>query len=301
MNSPRSKSNADRSNPRQMTLCAAVWVAVWAFSSNAAGPESPVPKLPITLFNGTNLNGFTTWLVDTHHTDPRHVFSVTNAWIRISGEGLGYLATTSAFANYHLIAEFRWGRTNWSWGDRIGKARDAGVFLHAVGPEGNSYDGQGAFKAAIECNVFEGATGDFLLIRGADKEGRELAPRLTADVGETPDGEGWPYWKRGGRSRTIEHWGRLNWFHKDRAWKDVTDFRGANDVENPPGEWNELECICASNRISIHLNGTLVNQVRDVFPSSGQILLQCEGSEVFFRRLELLPLKSTEPAPEAKP
>jgi hypothetical protein len=37
----------------------------------------------------------------------------------------------------------------------------------------------------------------------------------------------------------------------------------------------------------------VVNQAFALFPASGRILLQCEGSEVFFRRLELLPLNKT--------
>ena len=39
------------------------------------------------------------------------------------------------------------------------------------------------------------------------------------------------------------------------------------------------------------VNGTIVNEIYDAFPSAGKILLQCEGSEVYFRRVELLPLK----------
>jgi hypothetical protein len=38
------------------------------------------------------------------------------------------------------------------------------------------------------------------------------------------------------------------------------------------------------------LNGVMVNEAFDVSPSSGKILLQCEGSEILFRKLELLPL-----------
>src|SRR6185295_7406358 len=84
--------------------------------------------------------------------------------------------------NYHLIAEFKWGERNWSWGDRIGKARDSGIFLHSIGPEGNSHDGNGAFKAAIECQIMQGAVGDLLLIRGTNADGFLIAPRVNAPV-----------------------------------------------------------------------------------------------------------------------
>src|SRR6187455_2858071 len=138
------------------------------------------PLAAADLFNGKDLGGWSTFLVDTRATDPRRVFSVTNGMIRISGDGLGYLATIRSFTNYHLTVEYRWGELNSKWGDRIGKARDSGIFLHASGPDGNSDDGGGAFMAAIECNLFQGATGDFLLIRGTDADGSLLAPRLTA-------------------------------------------------------------------------------------------------------------------------
>ena len=249
-----------------------------------------IPTDAIHLFNGTNVTGFYTWLVDTKRADPRHVFTVTNGLIRISGDGLGYLSTEQEFDNYHLIAEFKWGANNWPWGDRVGKARDSGIFLHSIGPDGNSYDGHGAFKAAIECNLFQGATGDFLLIRGTNADGSLLAPRLTAEVAAERDADGWFTWRKGGGRQTIERWGRLNWFGKSRAWKDRLDFRGPGDLEKPYGEWNRIECLCDGGRIVILLNGTKVNETFDVWPRRGKILLQCEGSEIFFRKLELHPL-----------
>lgn len=106
------------------------------------------------LFNGKNLDGFYTWLVDTKYDDPRRVFSVTNGVLRISGNGLGYLATKNEYSNYVLTAEFKWGAQNWHWGDRVGRARDSGIFLHSAGPDGSSVDGKGAFRAAIESQIF---------------------------------------------------------------------------------------------------------------------------------------------------
>jgi hypothetical protein len=214
-----------------------------------------------------------------------------NGMLRISGDGLGYLSTKQSHANYRLVVEFKWGDRNWSWGDRIGKARDSGIFLHSTGPDGNSYDGQGAFKAAIECNVFEGATGDFLLIRGHAADGSELAPRVTVETSGERDAEGWPFWERGGQRLTVERWGRVNWFDKDRQWQDRLGFRGAHDVEKPAGEWNRIECRCDGDQIAVSLNGVRVNEAFDVWPTNGPILLQCEGSEIFIRKLELHPLE----------
>jgi hypothetical protein len=250
--------------------------------------EPIIPKQPIQLFNGTDLAGLSTFLLDTKREDPRRVFQVTNGTIRITGDGAGYVATQREYRNYELVVEFKWGvRTS---ALRRGKARDSGIFLHATGPDGNSHDGDGAFMAAIECNLFQGATGDLLLIRGTNASGRLIAPRITAFVSEERDEERWRRCRSSGQSETIERWGRLNWINKAPDWKDELDFRGPLDVENPSGEWNEIRCICDKNTIRITLNGQFVNGVWAVWPQSGKILLQCEGSEIFFRKFELRPL-----------
>jgi hypothetical protein len=248
------------------------------------------PPGAVPLFNGTNLAGWYSWLVDTKRDDPRHVFTVTNGLLRISGDGLGYLATEQEHSDYRLIVEFKWGATNWPWADRIGKASDSGLFLHSVGPDGNSNDGHGAFRAAIECQIMQGATGDFLLIRGTNEDGSLIAPRVTVAVQPERDAEGWPFAAFTGRQQTIERWGRVNWLNKSRQWKDESDFRGARDVEKPRGQWNELVCICQGDHITAQLNGVTVNEAHGVFPRRGKILLQCEGSEIYFRRVTLKPI-----------
>jgi hypothetical protein len=251
--------------------------------------------LQAELFNERDLNGWYSYLVDTKYEDPRSVFAVTNRMIRISGEGLGYLATKERFTNFHLALEYKWGSKNYAWGDRIGKARDSGIFIHATGPDGNSEDGGGAFMAAIECNVFQGAVGDFLLIRGKDADGSLIAPRITTTVANGRDRDGWFTWKPNGEPKTVERWGRINWKAKDPDWNDVIDFRGLADLERDG--WNRLECTSNNGVIEIHLNDEMVNHATAVWPSSGKILLQCEGSEIFFRRLNLTELKLGNPKP----
>ncbi len=248
-------------------------------------PRAPGP--PVRLFNGTNLLGWSSWLVDTRRADPRGVFGVTNGMIRISGEGLGYLATEEDFSDYQLAVEFKWGDRNWTWGDRVGRARDSGVFLHSLGPDGNSHDGRGAFRAAIECQIMQGATGDFLLIRGTNFDGTLLAPRVTVSARAQRDEDGWPFCDFAGERVTLERWGRVNWFAKARPWRDELHFRGPHDLEKADGEWNRLLISCEADRIEVRLNGVKVNEARDVSPRRGRILLQCEGSEIFFRAIEL--------------
>jgi len=60
----------------------------FVFAAAGAETRSPSPGAR-QLFNGTNLAGWYSWLVDTKRDDPRRVFTVTNGLVRISGDGLG--------------------------------------------------------------------------------------------------------------------------------------------------------------------------------------------------------------------
>lgn len=239
----------------------------------------------VELFNGRDLAGWTTWLGDTKREDPRGVYAVVDGQLRISGDGFGYLATKESFRDYRLSAEFRWGARNWRGREK--NARDAGLFLHGTGPDGNSHDGNGAFMAAVECQVMQGRVGDLMLIRGNGADGKLIPMKLTAEAGPKRDVDGWPTWKPGGAPVTLERVGRLNWFGVDPDWKDVLDFRGRRDVESPGQAWTKLELDCRGGRIAVSVNGTKVCEARDVQPAEGKILLQCEGSEIFWRNLVL--------------
>ncbi len=264
--------------------------AIALFLLLAQAPVEPVvPKeSPIRLWNGKDLTGLYTWLVDTKREDPRKVYSVQDGLLRISGDGFGYLATERSYRDYRLVVEFKWGKTNWRGREK--NARDSGIFLHGTGPDGNSHDGKGAFMAAVECQVMQGRVGDLMLIRGDAADGSLLPLRMTAEAADARDRDGQPTWKRGGAPVTLRRMGRLNWFGVDPDWKDVLDFRGRNDVESPREEWTRVECVCEGSRISVRVNGATVCEAYDIYPESGKVLLQCEGSEIFFRTFEIHPL-----------
>jgi hypothetical protein len=250
---------------------------------------APSQEKSVPLFNGKDLSGWTTWLGDSKREDPRGVYSIRDGNIRISGDGFGYLATEKEYHDYRLVAEFKWGRSNWRGREK--NARDSGLFLHSVGPDGNSIDGKGAFRCAIECQVMQGRVGDLMLIKGKDEQGKPIPVGFTAEVAAGRDGEGWPTWKKGGEKLVLSQTGRLNWLGIDPDWKDALDFRGKSDVESAGEEWTKVECVCEGGRIAVWVNGKHVNEVSECSPRSGRILLQCEGSEIFFRKVELHPLR----------
>jgi hypothetical protein len=63
------------------------------------------------------------------------------------------------------------------------------------------------------------------------------------------------------------------------------------DAERPSGEWNTVEVICDGDRITNIVNGVVVNEGTEASVTRGRILLQSEGAEVWFRKVELRPLK----------
>src|SRR4051794_33216998 len=129
----------------------------------SGGAEPKTPQEIISLFNGKNLDGLTTWLKDARESDPRNVFQVEGGIIHLSGEGNGYLATESEYRDYRLVVEYKWGeRTD---GGRY--VRNSGILLHAVGPEGGA---GGAWPSCIECQLAQGCVGDLIVIRGKDEK-----------------------------------------------------------------------------------------------------------------------------------
>ena len=241
------------------------------------------PTERIALFNGKNLDGFYTFIEDTKYDDPRHVFSVSEGMLRISGDGFGGLITKRAFRDYHLIIEFRWGER--TWGTRKERARDSGILVHCHGPDGG-YGGR--WMASVEAQIIEGGVGDILVLTGTDPNGGgEIPTSLSAEIRTDRDGE--KVWKKGGERVTISA-GRINWWGRDEDWADEIGFRGKEDVESPLGEWTRMDVISEGNRLHYLVNGVTVNEAFDVAPSEGKILLQTEQAEMFVRRYELWPI-----------
>jgi hypothetical protein len=277
---------------RQLSAC----VAALTFSfSTATAADAPaiVPREPIVLFNGKDLSPFYTWLARFgRDQDPERVFTVVDQIdgapaIRISGQFYGGIVTRATYANYRLVAEFRWGLV--TWGDRKNKARDSGVLLHLQGDDGNNAKNfRGAWSRSVEFQILEGGTGDIWLVNGYERDQPEpISPRLTIAVRRGP--QPWPIWDAHGTATEFKL-GRIAWGGIDPDWKPDLGFRGRHDAEKPLGEWNRLEAICAGGDLTYFVNGTKVNEGRNGTFTEGRLLFQSEGAEIFFRRIELHPL-----------
>jgi len=245
-----------------------------------AGSKTP-PKSArsISLFNGRDLTGFYGWLRRTKYEDPKKVFSVQDGAIRITGDDHGYLATEREYADYHLTVEYKWGEL--TYGSKT--VRNSGLLLHAVGADGN----RSPWMSSIECQVAQGCVGDLIVIRGKNEQGEVVPVTITSETVLGPDGR--TRWKKGGTPTPYS--GRQFWWSDhDPEFKELIDTRGRWDVESPLGEWTRVECICRGDRITILVNGRTVNECFATFPTRGKILLEAEGFEILFRKVELVPL-----------
>lgn len=234
---------------------AAFLIAGAAFAGKPEDHKIPPTGKAIKLFNGKNLDGFDTFLKTKGlNNDPDKVFQVENGIIHISGSEFGYIITKKEFGDYYLRAEFKWGEGTHA--PREGKARDSGILFHVVGPNN-------VWPRSIEFQMIEGGTGDMLMVGG---------------TAVTVKG-------------VLKDKGRFDRFGKG-PWEDVAGHRDpVNELEMPHGEWNVLQLIAAGNSVKYLVNGHVANEGIVSTETSGKLLFQSEGAEVYFRNLELRPLK----------
>jgi hypothetical protein len=232
-----------------------------AVQGTAQKPAIPKHKAAIVLFDGKNLSQFDTFLPSAGlDADPTHVFTVEDGAVHVSGTEMGYFITKREYKNYYLRAEFKWGEGTFA--PRAGQARDSGILYNIQGPDK-------VWPRSVEFQINEGCTGDFWMTDGAALTGRD-GVRVTG-----PDGKA----------------ARIDRFNKG-VWKNVAGYRDpTNELEKPHGEWNVVELVNRDGHVWQYVNGKLVNEGMDAFPTSGKILFQSEGAEVYFREIKLYPLK----------
>ena len=183
--------------------------------------------------------------------------------LHVTGEVYGGLTTKASFADYHLRTEFRWGDRKWE--PRLEAKRDSGILYHAHGEHGKFWR---VWKACLEYQVQERDLGDFIPLGGprAAVRGREIDGRLTYDPA----------------SDTLH---------------DATGYtHAAVEPDAPHGAWNVLEIYVVGDDAVHVANGEVVMAVQNAVDAagrpltSGQIQLQSEAAECFYRHLTVTPL-----------
>ncbi|MGH9502667.1 MAG: 3-keto-disaccharide hydrolase [Terriglobales bacterium] len=260
-------------------LCSSLGLIFAACVLGLAAASAAVAGNPDTdgwtpLFNGKDLTGWYIYLDSAgRNHDPEGVFKVENGMIHIldvpmsAGKSInGYLATTHDFSNVRIHAEYKWGVKRSSEGKR-----NSGLLYLAVGPDE-------IYPTSLECQIEETDVGDLWIVHGAAVTAFFISPSFPmydddmqtgTVVRSTPKGS----------SRVLK----------------------SGDFENREG-WNSVDVIIEGNQSTHLINGRIVNRARDIQrpdpenPSrmiplkSGRILLEAEGSEIWFRDIRIKPL-----------
>lgn len=196
--------------------------------------------------------------------------------LKVSGEIYGCVFTKKEFENYHFRLKVKWGGKKWH--PRKNLLKDSGIMYHSIGPLGA--EGWKSWMLSQEFQIMEGHFGDFWSQANSAIDIRAFIPEYimnpVADKSQPflPMGEG----------------------------EEVPGYcmRSAN-YEKPDGDWNTLELICFENK-SIHLvNGQVVMILRNsryvedgvkIPMNKGNIQLQSEACEVFYKDIEIRQLES---------
>jgi hypothetical protein len=256
-----------------------------------------------SLWNGKDLDGWTTWMrqpeptseapglaraADGKYTDPigsgrdpLKVFTVVNnvdgrPAIRISGEVFGELRSKRDLENYHLRMQFKWGEKKWAPRERAETPRDSGLLYHvhsAPGAEGRTW------ARSIELQIQEKDVGDLYAV------GATIAVRAKVRPGTKP--------------ALFDYDPTGDWMYFAQSHGQSGRCIKQPDNEKPNGEWNVVELI-AFGKDAVHIvNGKVVMRLHDPLQinaavptsvTSGPIILQSEGAEIFYRDIEFRPI-----------
>ncbi len=202
------------------------------------------------------------------NNDPKKVFTTFTedgtTVLRISGEIYGGLTTKADYSDYHFSADFKWGEKRWE--PRLKKIRDSGILYHCHGEHGAFWN---VWKSSLEYQVQEGDLGDFYRIAG-------------------------------GRGHACFRQGEKNAIFDPTAPLVATPSRieASAEPDKPLGEWNKLEVYVLGDA-AIHLvNGVVVFALTQALDknnqplTAGQIQIQCEGAECFYRNVRLSPISA---------
>jgi len=204
------------------------------------------------------------------NNDPLKVFSVIEEdgepVLAISGVIFGGLTTKKSYENYHFSVQMKWGEKKYE--PRLTIERDTGILYHCTGEHGAFWN---VWKTSIECQICEGQICDLYLL-GGKQSGRPSAQVTTAQD------EKIPVWNPAGKLGPAK--GRT---------------RASENLEKPHGEWNTVEVYTIGDEAVHVLNGRVVMhltnvRLKDKPLTSGQIQIQSEAAEAYYRDIKIQPI-----------
>ena len=234
-------------------------------------PHSSVTGLPEgTLKSGDVTKGTPLGV----NNDPKKVFSTITedgvTVLHITGEIYGGLTTKKDFSNYHFETDFKWGERKWE--PRTKDKRDSGILYHCHGEHGAFWN---VWKSCLEAQVQETDMGDLHMLSGPKSKSKFRVVGEKQNVFDAQSSTPWGEW--------------------------VGHLSASAEPDKPHGEWNHLEVYVLGDSAIHFVNGVVVLALIDALDKngkplkSGQLQLQSEGAECFYRNIRLSPIKAYPP------
>lgn len=250
----------------------------------------------VALFDGRSLAGWRPWLgyadpAITYRAGPdsrpigvprdpgahfavRQVDGAPAIWIK--GETWGSLVHHADLGNYHLRLQYKWGDRTWA--PRKTEPQNNGLLYHTHGTPGEVF---GTWQPSAEFEIMKGSTGMIVTV-GTTVRARTnvafdpklIAPHLRFRVGGRP----------------------VEMINGTPTW----NVEAGSDAEHPVGQWNTLDLYVLGDRAIHVVNGVPVAEVAGLATiapdgsrqplTHGQIQLQSEGAETWFRNIRVEPI-----------
>ena len=226
------------------------------------------------LFNGKNLDAWFLVVKDSTFVGKKEdLFAIEKEVIHVyptqkhnSTQTYAGLMTNEVYSNYKLTLEYKWGTKKFVPRDNF--VRDAGVIFHQFGPDV-------IWPNGVECQIQEGDTGDIWAV------GSKVTSKVSNVIRN--------YDPNGGLVTRGTPKEKFQRFHRSYDWEK-------------PNDWNLLEIEVKGNNAKYTLNGYVVNEALDMQKwnevlgiyeplTSGKILIQAEGAEVYYRNIYIEDLK----------
>lgn len=238
-------------------------------------PHISVKDLPEGTYQSKNVYDGTPLGLD---NDLKDVFTIISEngelVLKITGEIYGGLTTKASYADYHLSVMFKWGDKKWE--PRLELLRDSGILYHCYGDHGRFWN---TWKTSLEFQVQETDLGDFIPLNG-----NAMKPKIPGPKVEI----------RGVQGEKRNKYDP----NSDRYLSNIGYTNAYKEQDAPHGEWNHLEIYVVGNNAVHVVNGEVVMVVEnatngeDGSPlTKGQIQLQSEAAECYYKQLVLTPIK----------
>jgi len=273
-------------------------VALWCALARAEDAPAPAPARDARgqdasaadqwkpIFNGKDLSGWYTFLKGIgKDSDPNKIFQIDEGGVihvykdapQASTQPFGYICTKQEYGDCRVRIEYKWGEKR--FGTRATKRRDSGLLYFVFGEDGKQ---GGTWPWSVECQIQEQDVGDIYAI--GTVVSTMIDPKTASDKA--------PKFLQGGESYTTP--GKMN----DRIIR--------SEMLEKEG-WNVVEVVLEGDGATHIVNGKVNMKISGVTRADaedaakrvalvkGRILLQAEGAEVMFRKIEVAPLKKGSP------